>query len=135
LLPAYHGRSGGGYPWIERQRCTIKVFIKVPFAGLRPLLRHGFWQASGIACRYADGVKLRTESLAAFLKAALRLVALPQRKRPRRVAVDTAFLCKRNQWARAMRPAEAEMRLALVPFISAARYAVYQLGACLTCTA
>jgi paraquat-inducible protein B len=87
---------------------TIKVFINAPFdAYVTGETR--FWQASGIDMTVtADGVKLRTESLASILEGGVGFGTLPGLPTVR-VPADTAFTLF-NDEDRAMRPSETEIR-------------------------
>jgi paraquat-inducible protein B len=93
---------------------TIKVFINAPFdAYVTGATR--FWQASGIDMSVnADGVKLRTESLASILEGGVAFGALPTAVNGR-VAADTAFTLYEDQ-ERAMRPSETEIRAFVMYF-------------------
>ncbi len=90
---------------------TMKVFINSPFdAYVTGETR--FWQASGIDMSVnADGVKLRTESLASILEGGIAFGSLAGASAAR-VAADTSFTLFSDQ-DRAMRPTETETR----PFI------------------
>jgi paraquat-inducible protein B len=93
---------------------TIKVFIKGPFDAYVTAATR-FWQASGIDMSVnADGVKLRTESLASILEGGVAFGTLPSATASP-VAVDTAFTLYEDQ-DRAMRPAEAEIRAFVMYF-------------------
>ena len=87
---------------------TIKVFINAPFdAYVTGETR--FWQASGIDMSVnADGVKLRTESLASILEGGVAFGS-PYGAPTAQVAADTAFTLFNDQ-DRAMRPTEIEIR-------------------------
>ena len=87
---------------------TIKVFINSPFdAYVTGETR--FWQASGIDMSVnADGVKLRTESLASILEGGVAFGS-PSGVPTARVVADTAFTLFNDQ-DRAMRPTEIEIR-------------------------
>jgi paraquat-inducible protein B len=90
---------------------TIKIFINSPF-DMYVTGETRFWQASGIDMSVsADGVKLRTESLASILEGGVAFGALSGSS-ARRVAADTSFTLFADQ-DRAMRPTETEIR----PFI------------------
>jgi paraquat-inducible protein B len=90
---------------------TIKVFINSPF-DMYVTGRTRFWQASGIDMSVnADGVKLRTESLASILEGGVAFGTLAGAP-AERVAADTAFTLFSDQ-DRAMRPVETEVR----PFV------------------
>jgi len=90
---------------------TIKVFINSPF-DVYVTDRTRFWQASGIDMSVnADGVKLRTESLASILEGGVAFGTVPGAPAAR-VAADTSFSLFNDQ-DRAMRPAETEVR----PFV------------------
>jgi paraquat-inducible protein B len=90
---------------------TIKIFINAPF-DLYVTGETRFWQASGIDMSVsADGVKLRTESLASILEGGVAFGALLGSS-GRRVAADTSFTLFADQ-DRAMRPTETEIR----PFV------------------
>ena len=93
---------------------TIKVFINSPFdAYVTGATR--FWQASGIDMSVnADGVKLRTESLASILEGGVSFGTQPS-VTPAPVAVDTAFRLYEDQ-DRAMRPTETEIRAFVMYF-------------------
>jgi paraquat-inducible protein B len=86
---------------------TIKVFINAPF-DLYVTSDTRFWQASGIDMSVnADGVKLRTESLASILEGGIAF-GTPPGSTTARVAADTAFTLFNDQ-DRAMRPSETEV--------------------------
>ena len=86
---------------------TIKVFINAPF-DVYVTGDTRFWQASGIDMSVnADGVKLRTESLASILEGGVAFGTPPGAATPR-VAADTAFTLFNDQ-DRAMRPSETEI--------------------------
>jgi len=90
---------------------TIKVFINSPF-DMYVTDQTRFWQASGIDMSVnADGVKLRTESLASILEGGVAFGTLPGAPAAK-VAPDTSFTLFNDQ-DRAMRPAETEVR----PFV------------------
>ena len=90
---------------------TIKVFINSPF-DMYVTGDTRFWQASGIDMSVnADGVKLRTESLASILEGGVAF-GTPGAAAAARVAADTAFTLFPDQ-DRAMRPTETEIR----PFV------------------
>jgi paraquat-inducible protein B len=90
---------------------TIKVFINAPF-DMYVTGDTRFWQASGIDMSVnADGVKLRTESLASILEGGVAF-GTPGAAATARVAADTAFTLFPDQ-DRAMRPTETEIR----PFV------------------
>jgi len=93
---------------------TIKVFINPPFdAYVTGATR--FWQASGIDMSVnADGVKLRTESIASILEGGVAFGTQPSAT-PAPVAVDTAFRLYEDQ-DRAMRPTETEIRAFVMYF-------------------
>jgi paraquat-inducible protein B len=93
---------------------TIKVFINSPFdAYVTGATR--FWQASGIDMSVnADGVKLRTESIASILEGGVSFGTQPSAT-PAPVAVDTAFRLYEDQ-DRAMRPTETEIRAFVMYF-------------------
>jgi paraquat-inducible protein B len=87
---------------------TIKVFINAPFDSYVTGATR-FWQASGIDMSVnADGVKLRTESLASILEGGVSFGTLPSAT-PAAVAVDAEFGLYEDQ-DRAMRPTETEIR-------------------------
>src|SRR3984957_1459004 len=87
---------------------TIKVFINEPFDAYVSAATR-FWQASGIDMSLnADGVKLRTESLASILEGGVTFGTLGGATASR-VAADTAFRLYEDQ-DRAMRPTETEVR-------------------------
>jgi len=87
---------------------TIKVFINAPF-DVYVTGDTRFWQASGIDMSInADGVKLRTESIASILEGGVAF-GTPPGVPTARVAADTAFTLFNDQ-DRAMRPAETEVR-------------------------
>ena len=93
---------------------TIKVFINSPF-DMYVTDQTRFWQASGIDMSVnADGVKLRTESLASILEGGVAFGTLPGEE-PVKVAADTAFMLFNDQ-ERAMRPAETEVRPSVMYF-------------------
>ena len=86
---------------------TIKVFINAPFDAYVTADTR-FWQASGIDMSVnADGVKLRTESVASILEGGVAFGTPPGAATPR-VAADTAFTLFNDQ-DRAMRPSETEI--------------------------
>jgi paraquat-inducible protein B len=90
---------------------TIKAFINSPFDKY-VTDQTRFWQASGIDMSVnADGVKLRTESLASILEGGIAFGTLPGAPTAQ-VAADTSFTLFNDQ-DRAMRPAETEVR----PFV------------------
>jgi len=90
---------------------TIKIFINSPF-DVYVTGETRFWQASGIDMSVnADGVKLRTESIASILEGGVAYGTLAGSSAPR-VAADTSFTLFADQ-DRAMRPTETEIR----PFI------------------
>jgi paraquat-inducible protein B len=90
---------------------TVKVFINSPF-DMYVTDQTRFWQASGIDMPVnADGVKLRTESLASILEGGVAFGNLPGAPAAK-VAADTSFTLFYDQ-ERAMRPAETEVR----PFV------------------
>jgi paraquat-inducible protein B len=90
---------------------TIKVFINAPF-DMYVTDQTRFWQASGIDMSVnADGVKLRTESLASILEGGVAFGTMAGVSASR-VAADASFTLFNDQ-ERAMRPAEAEVR----PFV------------------
>jgi paraquat-inducible protein B len=90
---------------------TVKVFINSPF-DMYVTDQTRFWQASGIDMSVnADGVKLRTESLASILEGGVAFGNLPGAPAAK-VAADTSFTLFYDQ-ERAMRPAETEVR----PFV------------------
>jgi paraquat-inducible protein B len=87
---------------------TIKAFINSPF-DMYVTGDTRFWQASGIDMSVnADGVKLRTESLASILEGGVAF-GNPPGTAGDRVAADTAFALFSDQ-DRAMRPLETEIR-------------------------
>jgi paraquat-inducible protein B len=93
---------------------TIKVFINSPF-DVYVTGQTRFWQASGIDMSVnADGVKLRTESLASILEGGVAFGTLPGAP-AQRVAADTAFALFSDQ-DRAMRPVESEVRAFVMYF-------------------
>jgi paraquat-inducible protein B len=93
---------------------TIKVFINEPFDAYVTAATR-FWQASGIDMSVnADGVKLRTESLASILEGGVSFGALGGMTASR-VAADTAFKLYGDQ-DRAMRPTETETRAFVMYF-------------------
>jgi paraquat-inducible protein B len=93
---------------------TIKVFINEPFDAYVTAATR-FWQASGIDMSVnADGVKLRTESLASILEGGVAFGALGGMTASR-VAADTAFKLYADQ-DRAMRPTETEIRAFVMYF-------------------
>ena len=93
---------------------TIKVFINEPFDAYVTAATR-FWQASGIDMSVnADGVKLRTESLASILEGGVAFGALGDATATR-VAADTAFMLYPDQ-DRAMRPIETEIRAFVMYF-------------------
>jgi paraquat-inducible protein B len=93
---------------------TLKVFINAPFdAYVTGETR--FWQASGIDMSVnADGVKLRTESLASILEGGVAFGSPPGVPAVR-VAADTAFTLFNDQ-ERALRPTETEIRAFVMYF-------------------
>ena len=93
---------------------TIKVFINSPF-DVYVTGDTRFWQASGIDMSVnADGVKLRTESLASILEGGISFGTLSGPQTPR-VAADTSFVLFSDQ-EHAMRPAESEIRTFVMYF-------------------
>ena len=93
---------------------TIKVFINEPFDAYVTAATR-FWQASGIDMSLnADGVKLRTESLASILEGGVTFGTLGGATASR-VAADTAFRLYEDQ-DRAMRPTETEIRAFVMYF-------------------
>jgi paraquat-inducible protein B len=93
---------------------TIKVFINAPF-DVYVTGDTRFWQASGIDMSVnADGVKLRTESIASILEGGIAF-GTPSGAQTARVAADTAFTLFNDQ-DRAMRPAETEIRTFVMYF-------------------
>jgi paraquat-inducible protein B len=93
---------------------TIKVFINEPFDAYVTAATR-FWQASGIDMSVnADGVKLRTESLASILEGGVTFGTLGGTPASR-VAADTAFKLYEGQ-DRAMRPTETEIRAFVMYF-------------------
>jgi paraquat-inducible protein B len=93
---------------------TIKVFINEPFDAYVTAATR-FWQASGIDMSVnADGVRLRTESLASILEGGVTFGTLGGTTASR-VAVDTAFKLYEDQ-DRAMRPTETETRAFVMYF-------------------
>jgi paraquat-inducible protein B len=93
---------------------TIKVFINAPF-DVYVTGETRFWQASGIDMSVnADGVKLRTESIASILGGGVAF-GTPSGARAARVAADTAFTLFYDQ-DRAMRPSETEIRTFVMYF-------------------
>ena len=93
---------------------TMKVFINSPF-DVYVTRETRFWQASGIDMSVnADGVKLRTESIASILEGGVAFGTLPGSTAPR-VAADTSFTLFADQ-DRAMRPTETEIRPFLMYF-------------------
>ena len=93
---------------------TIKVFINAPF-DLYVTGDTRFWQASGIDMSVnADGVKLRTESIASILEGGVAF-GTPPGLPAARVAADTAFTLFNDQ-DRAMRPNETEVRAFVMYF-------------------
>ena len=86
---------------------TIKVFINAPF-DIYVTGDTRFWQASGIDMSVnANGVKLRTESLASILEGGVAF-GTPPGATTARVAADTSFTLFNDQ-DRAMRPSETEI--------------------------
>jgi paraquat-inducible protein B len=93
---------------------TIKVFINAPF-DVYVTGETRFWQASGIDMSVnANGVKLRTESLASILEGGIGFGTLPGLPTVR-VPADTAFTLF-NDEDRAMRPSETEIRTFVMYF-------------------
>jgi paraquat-inducible protein B len=93
---------------------TIKVFVNAPF-DLYVTAETRFWQASGIDMSVnANGVKLRTESLASILEGGVGFGAPPGLPTAR-VAADTAFTLF-NDEDRALRPSETEIRTFVMYF-------------------
>jgi paraquat-inducible protein B len=87
---------------------TIKVFINAPF-DVYVTAETRFWLASGIDMSVnADGVKLRTESLASILEGGVAFGS-PPGVATARVPADTAFTLF-NDIDRALRPTETEIR-------------------------
>jgi paraquat-inducible protein B len=93
---------------------TIKVFINAPF-DVYVTGDTRFWQASGIDMSVnADGVKLRTESIASILEGGVAF-GTPPGLPTARVAADTAFTLFNDQ-DRAMRPNETDVRAFVMYF-------------------
>jgi paraquat-inducible protein B len=93
---------------------TIKVFINAPF-DVYVTGDTRFWLASGIDMSVnADGVKLRTESIASILEGGVAF-GTPPGPPTARVAADTAFKLFNDQ-DRAMRPSETEIRIFVMYF-------------------
>jgi paraquat-inducible protein B len=93
---------------------TIKVFINAPF-DVYVTGETRFWQASGIDMSVnANGVKLRTESLASILEGGVGF-GTPPGLPTARVPADTAFTLY-NDEDRAMRPSETEIRTFVMYF-------------------
>jgi paraquat-inducible protein B len=93
---------------------TIKVFINAPF-DVYVTSETRFWQASGIDMSVnADGVKLRTESIASILEGGFAF-GTPPGSPSARIAADTAFTLFNDQ-DRAMRPSETEIRAFVMYF-------------------
>jgi len=93
---------------------TIKVFINAPF-DVYVTGETRFWQASGIDMSVnADGVKLRTESLASILEGGVAFGS-PTGAPMARAAADAAFTLFNDQ-DRAMRPREIEIRAFVMYF-------------------
>jgi paraquat-inducible protein B len=93
---------------------TIKVFINAPF-DVYVTGETRFWQASGIDMSVnADGVKLRTESIASILEGGVAFGA-PPGMMAARVAADTSFTLFNDQ-DRALRPTESEVRIFVMYF-------------------
>jgi paraquat-inducible protein B len=93
---------------------TIKVFINAPF-DVYVTGETRFWQASGIDMSVnADGVKLRTESIASILEGGIAF-GTPPGVAAARVAADTSFTLF-NEQDRAMRPSEPEVRTFVMYF-------------------
>jgi paraquat-inducible protein B len=93
---------------------TITVFINAPFDRY-VTGETRFWQASGIDMSVnADGVKLRTESLASILEGGIGFGTLPGLPTAR-VAADTEFTLFTDE-DRAMRPSETEVRTFVMYF-------------------
>jgi paraquat-inducible protein B len=93
---------------------TVKVFINSPF-DMYVTGDTRFWQASGIDMNVnADGVKLRTESLASILEGGVAFGTWPGPQAPR-AAADTSFVLFNDQ-EHAMRPAESEVRAFVMYF-------------------
>ena len=93
---------------------TIKVFINAPF-DVYVTADTRFWQASGIDMSVnADGVKLRTESIASILEGGVAF-GTPSGAPTARAAADTAFTLFYDQ-DRAMRPSETEIRTFVMYF-------------------
>jgi len=93
---------------------TIKVFVNAPF-DVYVTSETRFWQASGIDMSVnANGVKLRTESLASILEGGVGF-GTPPGFPTARVPADTAFTLFDDQ-DRAMRPSETEIRTFVMYF-------------------
>jgi paraquat-inducible protein B len=93
---------------------TIQIFINAPF-DVYVTGATRFWQASGIDMSVsADGVKLRTESLASILEGGISFGPLSGTATAR-VEADTAFTLYADQ-DRAMRPSETEIRAFVMYF-------------------
>jgi paraquat-inducible protein B len=93
---------------------TIKVFINAPF-DVYVTDETRFWQASGIDMSVnANGVKLRTESLASILEGGVGF-GTPPGLPTARVPADTAFTLYKDE-DRAMRPFETEIRTFVMYF-------------------
>jgi paraquat-inducible protein B len=93
---------------------TLKVFINAPF-DVYVTSETRFWQASGIDMSVnADGVKLRTESIASILEGGVAFGA-PPGMMAARVAADTSFTLFNDQ-DRALRPTESEVRTFVMYF-------------------
>jgi paraquat-inducible protein B len=105
---AYALDPGGG-------SVTIKVFVDQPYdAYVTSSTR--FWQASGIDMSVsADGVKLRSESLAAILEGGVAFQALPGGPPAPAVPADTAFTLFTDR-ERAMRQSDTEVRTLIMYF-------------------
>ncbi len=70
---------------------TIKVFVNSPYDGYVTSTAR-FWQASGIDMSIdSEGVKLRTESLAAILEGGIAFQSMPDAPPAKEVAPDTTF--------------------------------------------
>ncbi len=92
----------------------IKVFINAPF-DVYVTGETRFWQASGIDMSVnADGVKLRTESIASILEGGVAF-GTPPGPPAARVAADTVFTLFNDQ-DRAMRPSETEIQTFVMYF-------------------
>jgi paraquat-inducible protein B len=105
---AYALDPGGG-------SVTIKVFVDQPYDAYVTAATR-FWQASGIDMSLgADGVKLRSESLAAILEGGVAFQSPPGAAPAPAVPADTAFTLFTDR-ERAMRQSDTEVRTLIMYF-------------------